>query len=61
LSNQFTASDATDGDSFGWDVAIDGTTVAVGSQGTVDGNEFQGATYFYVPDDTIFANGFDGT
>ena len=60
LSNQFTASDATDGDSFGWDVAIDGTTVAVGSQGTVDGNEFQGATYFYVPDDTIFANGFDG-
>jgi len=60
LSNQFTASDATDGDSFGWDVAIDGATVAVGSQGTVDGNEFQGATYFYVPDDTIFANGFDG-
>jgi len=60
LSNQFTASDASDGDSFGWDVAIDGSTIAVGSQGSVDGNEFQGAVYFYVPDDTIFADGFDG-
>ena len=60
LSNQFTASDATDGDSFGWDVAMDGATLAVSSQGPVDGNEFQGATYFYVPDNTIFADGFDG-
>jgi hypothetical protein len=39
---------------------MDGTTLAVGSQGSVDGNEFQGATYFYVSNDTIFADGFDG-
>jgi hypothetical protein len=51
FSDEFTASDATDGDSFGWDVAVDGTTLLVGAQGTVGGNAFQGAAYFYVPTD----------
>ncbi|HVT33163.1 MAG TPA: hypothetical protein VHE32_10975 [Rhodanobacteraceae bacterium] len=49
FSTKFTASDGSDGDSFGWDVAIDGTTLVVGSQGTVGGNEFQGAAYIYAP------------
>jgi len=56
LSNEFTASDGTDGDSFGWDVAIDGTTLLVGAQGSVGGNAFQGAAYFYVPSDPPIAN-----
>ena len=64
LSDELTASDAADGDSFGWDVAVDGTTLLVGAQGTVGGNAFQGAAYFYTPgdvvDDTIFVDGFDG-
>jgi hypothetical protein len=55
LSDTFTASDATDGDSYGWDVAIDGTTLLVGAQGTVDGNAYQGAAYFYVPADPPIA------
>jgi len=56
LSNEFTASDASDGDSFGWDVAIDGTTLLIGAQGTVGGNVFQGAAYFYSPSDPPIAN-----
>ena len=61
FSTKFTASDATDGDSFGWDVAIDGTTLLIGAQGTVDGNAFQGAAYFYVPDDAPIADVSPGT
>jgi hypothetical protein len=56
LSNEFTASDGTDGDSFGWDVAVDGTTLLIGAQGTVGGNQFQGAAYFYTPTDPPIAN-----
>jgi hypothetical protein len=56
LSNEFTASDGTDGDSFGWDVALDGTTLLIGSQGTVSGNQFQGAGYFYTPTGPPIAN-----
>jgi len=50
-SDKLTASDATDGDSFGWDVGVDGTTLIVGAQGTVGGNQFQGAAYVYTPGD----------
>jgi hypothetical protein len=56
FSGKFTASDGTDGDSFGWDVAIDGTTLVVGAQGTVGGNEFQGAAYVYTPGDPPIAD-----
>jgi hypothetical protein len=63
LAQEFVASDGDDNDSFGWDVAMDGSTVLVGAQGTVGDNTFQGAAYFYTAqaiDDRIFANGFDG-
>jgi hypothetical protein len=56
FSTKFEASDGTDGDSFGWDVAIDGTTLAVGAQGTVGGNEFQGEAYIYAPGDPPIAD-----
>ena len=56
LSNEFHASDAADGDSYGWDVAIDGSTLLIGSQGTVGANEFQGAAYFYEPADPPVAD-----
>ena len=41
------ASDGELGDSFGWDVALDGITLLIGAQGTVNGNMYQGAAYFY--------------
>lgn len=52
-------SDGAGEDSFGWDVAVGAGTVLVGAQGTVDGNPFQGAAYFYRQDDTVFRDGFD--
>ncbi|HJT99444.1 MAG TPA: hypothetical protein VJ696_14095 [Rhodanobacteraceae bacterium] len=51
FSTEFTASDGTDGDSFGWDVAIDGTTLMVGAQGTIGANPFQGEAYIFTPGD----------
>ena len=46
-SQQFAASDGQPGDSFGWDVALDRGILLIGAQGTVNGNTFQGAAYFY--------------
>lgn len=59
----FAASDGTPGDSFGWSVDADGTSVLVGAQGNVGANTFQGTAYFYSPqiDDVIFADAFEGT
>ncbi|HEX5123586.1 MAG TPA: hypothetical protein VFV97_10085, partial [Rhodanobacteraceae bacterium] len=56
LANEFQASDATNNDSYGWDVAIDGTTLLIGSQATVGANPFQGTAYFYVPGDPPVAD-----
>ena len=44
---ELTASDGTPGDSFGWDVALDGYTLLVGAQGTVGQNMYQGSAYFF--------------
>jgi hypothetical protein len=55
LSNEFHAGDAANGDSYGWDVGIDGTTLLVGSQATVGANPFQGSAYFYTPTDPPIA------
>ncbi|MGH9437848.1 MAG: FG-GAP repeat protein, partial [Terriglobia bacterium] len=44
----FIASDGTLGDSFGWDVALDGTNLLIGADAaTINGNQYQGAAYFY--------------
>jgi len=56
LSNEFHAGDAANGDSYGWDVGIDGTTLLVGSQATVGANAFQGTAYFYTPTDPPIAD-----
>ena len=56
LSNEFHAGDASNGDSYGWDVGIDGTTLLVGSQATVGSNQFQGTAYFYTPADPPIAD-----
>jgi hypothetical protein len=56
FSTKVAASDGSDGDSFGWDVGIDGTTLIVGTQGTVGDNEFQGAAYIYAPGDPPIAD-----
>jgi hypothetical protein len=46
-TRELTASDGEPGDSFGWDVALDGETFLIGAQGTVDGNMYQGSAYFF--------------
>ncbi len=46
-TQEFTAGDGEPGDSFGWDVAVDGETFLIGAQGTVDGNMYQGSAYFF--------------
>ena len=56
LSNELHAGDAANGDSYGWDVGIDGTTLLVGSQATVGANAFQGTAYFYTPTDPPIAD-----
>ena len=56
LSNEFHAGDASNGDSYGWDVGIDGTTLLIGSQATVGANTFQGTAYFYTPADPPIAD-----
>jgi hypothetical protein len=56
LSNELHAGDASNGDSYGWDVGIDGTTLLVGSQATVGGSQFQGTAYFYTPADPPIAD-----
>ena len=58
-SQELVPGDGAAGDSFGWDVALDASTLLVGAQGNVGGNAFQGAAYFY-SEDTIFGDGFDG-
>ena len=54
------ASDGMAGNSFGWDVACDGSTILVGADADGDKNAFRGAAYFYILD-TLFSDGFDGT
>jgi hypothetical protein len=45
---------------FGFAVGYDGNTVVATAPNTVvDGNQWQGAAYFYTRD-TLFADGFDG-
>ena len=56
LSTELHAGDASDGDSYGWDVGIDGATLLVGSQATVGANQFQGSAYFYTPADPPIAD-----
>jgi FG-GAP repeat len=46
-SGELTASDGEPGDSFGWDVDLDQGAILIGAQGTVGGNMYQGAAYFY--------------
>lgn len=48
----------SDGDSFGWHVAVDGGTVLVGADADGAIAQYQGSAYFY-ENDTLFANGFD--
>lgn len=54
------ASDGTDDDSFGWDVATDGATLLIGADADATVNVYQGSAYFYV-NDAVYADGFDGT
>jgi photosystem II stability/assembly factor-like uncharacterized protein len=47
-TQKFSSADGTAGDSFGWSVALDGNTALIGTGFvTVNGNEFQGAGYFF--------------
>jgi hypothetical protein len=46
-TQEFTATDGAPGDSFGWDVAVDGETFLIGAQGTVNGSMYQGSAYFF--------------
>jgi hypothetical protein len=46
-TQELTAGDGEPGDSFGWDVAVDGETFLIGAQGTVNGNMYQGSAYFF--------------
>ena len=53
-----TGSAGSDGDSFGWHVAVDGGTVLVGADADGAIAQYQGSAYFY-ENDTLFADGFD--
>lgn len=53
------ASDGTNDNSFGWDVATDGASLLVGADSDATLGEFQGSAYFYASD-AVFADGFDG-
>jgi photosystem II stability/assembly factor-like uncharacterized protein len=47
-TQKFSSDDGVSGDSFGWSVALDGNTALIGTGFvTVNGNEFQGAAYFF--------------
>lgn len=48
----------SNGDSFGWHVALDGGTALVGADADGALGQFQGSAYFY-EDDTLFADGFE--
>lgn len=63
-TNKLTASDGAANSFFGSAGALSGSTVLVGAEdASVGGNLLQGAAYFYTQtaDDTIFADGFDGS
>ena len=49
----------SDGDSFGWHVAVDGGTLLIGADADGAISQFQGSAYFY-ENDALFADGFDG-
>jgi hypothetical protein len=53
------ASEGTDGNSFGWDVALAGPTMLIGADADGSVHQYQGSAYFYSAD-TVFADGFDG-
>jgi hypothetical protein len=47
-TQKFSSDDGVSGDSFGWAIALDGNTTLIGTGFvTVNGNEFQGAAYFF--------------
>ena len=47
-TQKFSSDDGVSGDSFGWSIALDGDTALIGTGFvTVNGNEFQGAAYFF--------------
>jgi hypothetical protein len=65
-TRKLTASDGAANEFFGAYVGLSEQAALVGvPYATVDGNAVQGAAYFYarddMPDDTILADGFDGT
>lgn len=65
-TQKLTASDGAENEFYGAYVGLSEQTALVGvPYATIDGNAVQGAAYFYarddVPDDTIFADGFDAT
>ena len=49
----------SDGDSFGWHVAVDGGTLLIGADADGAIGQYQGSAYFY-ENDTLFADGFEG-
>lgn len=51
--------EGTEGDSFGWDVAVQGATRLIGADADGSISQYQGSAYFYERD-TLFADGFDG-
>jgi hypothetical protein len=56
LEQKVTASDGAASDSFGYSVALDGTTAVVGAQAaTVGGNLYQGAAYVFTETDGIWS------
>jgi hypothetical protein len=47
-TQKFSSDDGVAGDSFGWSIALDGNTALIGTGFvTINGNEFQGAAYFF--------------
>src|SRR5690606_12263597 len=44
------ASDGSDDNSFGWDVAYDGSTLLIGADADASVSEYQGSAYFYAND-----------
>lgn len=59
LDRMLSGGSGSAGDSYGWDVGTDGTTLLVGADADGSIAQYQGAAYFYA-NDTVFADGFDG-
>jgi hypothetical protein len=59
LAQTLAGGSGSDGDSYGWDVSTDGTSLLVGADADGSLAQYQGSAYFYA-NDTLFADGFDG-